>query len=217
MSTSFALRLATPSLLRSTHGASSLTALTVTRLVQLRNASHDTQTHYINEKIPYRIVTLKDPETERLLPPTTLTDILHSIDPATHFLELIKTNPTPIVQIVSKQDVFRKKKDMRTRALEVRRGNVVKEVQMSWDMDSGDEKHKMGKVRKYMEKGYRVDLVYAGKPGKPAPERYKMVERINEALKGLEDVGKEWKPREFRGRVAAVFLQGVDKSSETDS
>jgi translation initiation factor IF-3 len=156
--------------------------------------------------IGYPVVQLVDPETDRLHPPTTLSNIVSSIDLKTHFIELVREYPNPIVKIFSKQASFEERKASKGKK---KNQMVLKEIQMTWGVASGDLAHKLRKVRQELEKGNRVDLVYAPKKGQPIPTLGEMEWRVQETLKFIQDIGKEWKSREAKGAMTVLYLQGT--------
>jgi translation initiation factor IF-3 len=161
-----------------------------------------------NMDIGYPIVQLVDPKTDRLRSPTPLAHIVSSIDLKTHFVELVSESPNPIVKIISKQAQFGERK-----AAKAKKKNQVelKEVQMTWGVASGDLAHKLRKVRQELEKGNRVDLVYAPKKGQVIPTAKEMEVRVQETLDYTRDVGKEWKPMEVEGAITVIHLQGTSQ------
>ncbi|TFK43088.1 hypothetical protein BDQ12DRAFT_642483 [Crucibulum laeve] len=162
-----------------------------------------------NEKIKYPVVKLVDPETGRLTEPRRLVDIIASIDKSTHFVELVTVDNGPIVKIVSKKEAFLKRHVAKVQAKLVTQRNVQKEMQITWGTEPGDLAHKLAKVRQELEKGHRVDLAFAPKKKRKLPTPEEMKERLEEIVESFADVSKEWKEREFRNNVAAIFLQST--------
>jgi translation initiation factor IF-3 len=160
-----------------------------------------------NDEIDFRVVQMVDSETGRLKEATELRDILASIDRKTHFVELVSEEPSPIVKIKNKQEVYSKLKEKRMKSREAHTVQQ-KEVQMTWGVASGDLAHKLNKVRRELEKGNRVDLVYAPKKDQTLPSQLQMEERLRETVGLLADVGKEWRPRNIQRNVAILSFQG---------
>jgi translation initiation factor IF-3 len=153
---------------------------------------------------------LVDPETGRLNPPVELRDILSQLDLREYSVELVSAGPTPIVKVINKRETYEKNKERKARA---RQQMEQKEIQLTWGIASQDLTHKLKKVRAVLERGGRVDLVYAPRKGQPLPTKEGMHARVEETMDILTDVGKEWKPREIKKAVTALYLQGKTKQS----
>jgi translation initiation factor IF-3 len=164
--------------------------------------------------IPHSIVQLVNEE-GRLGPPTPLSHLLASIDSQTHFIELVNENPLPIVKIRDKQEQFKKQQEWNRRQKEVAASNVQKEIQMTWGVESGDLAHKLNKARKEVEKGNRVELVFAPKVNQRAPSPAQMEARINETVEKIAEFAREWMPRKVERGVAILYLKKLDKSPKS--
>ena len=163
-----------------------------------------------DEKIQYNFVRFVDPTTNRLTDPTRLSHILSTIDRTKEYVELISAEQgsIPIVKIISKKKEFDKMKKLKQRAREVAMNNRHKEVQLTWGSTSSDMAHKLERVREELEKGLKVDLVFAPKKGQILPRPEERQAQIQEIVDMMADVGKEWKLRDQRRAVVAIFLQG---------
>lgn len=162
--------------------------------------------HLRDRDIPHRIVQLVGDD-GRLGPQTPLSHILASIDPKTHFVELVSADPTPIVKIQSKKENYEKQKAFQKRQKEVATTRVRKEIQMTWGVEPGDLAHKLKKARKEFDKGNRVDLAFAPKVNQKPPHPDAMAARLNEVLDTLSDIATEWLPRRMEKGVAVMYLQ----------
>jgi len=85
---------------------------------------------------------------------------------------------------------------------------------MTWGVASGDLAHKLNKTRKELEKGNRVQLVFAPKANQPVPNQALMEARINEILGKIAEFAREWMPRKFQSGVAIFYLKKLDSSSK---
>jgi len=170
--------------------------------------------HPRNHDIPHRIVQLVN-EDGRLGPPTPLSHLFASIDSKTHFIELVNEDPSPIVKIKCKKEEYLKGKAWRRRQNELAANNVQKEIQMTWGVESGDLAHKLSKARKDVEKGIRVELVFAPKVNQPAPKPAVIEARLNEAAAKIGEFAKEWKPRKVEGGIAILYIKKLDKLSKS--
>jgi len=163
-----------------------------------------------NEAIPFRSACLVGADGS-LGPPTPLTHLLASIDPATQFLELVSNNPKqPIVKIKDKKEHFHRQKEWNKRQKVVATSNVQKEIQMSWGVEVGDLMHKLKKVKKELEKGSKVELVFSPKVPQRPPTAQHMTARLQEASVHLAEFAKEWAPRKVEGAVAILYLKALE-------
>lgn len=165
-----------------------------------------------DEDIEQPVVQIVD-SAGRLTIPLSLKGILDSIDKKCSFVQLIKTDP-PLVKIISKKMIFDKERVEKARARVSAKKNTHKEVQLTWGANSADQAHKIERMRMELEKGSRVDLVIAHKKKQVLPKPAEMRERVQEMVDSLADVSKEWKDREVRATITAVFLQGLGGSSQ---
>jgi len=167
-----------------------------------------------NEKIPYRLVRVVDPDTDKLSPNKELLhNLLASLDLKKWIVELVSDSPEPIVRVLDRKESFQKQKEQR-RALRkgLKSGEAPKEIQLTWGTASGDIVHKLAKVRSHLEKGYKADVVFAPKKRQGLPTRKEMQARVQEVVLALEDVGKEWKAREVTPTMTIMFFQGKSNS-----
>lgn len=123
-----------------------------------------------------------------------------------------------IVRLVNKREAVAKEKEFRKREREVKKQNDSMEIQVGWNMASQDVEHKMKKVREGIERGMRVELVLATRQGKEAsvsPEE--MGRKTREMVSMVEDVAREWRPRNMNRRVTVVYLQSKQRALPTKS
>jgi translation initiation factor IF-3 len=164
-----------------------------------------------NEGIKYQHVRLVDAVTKRLTGPQRLSEILNEINRKEKYVELVSAEEgsTPIVKIMDQKEQYRKEKRLKLRAREVAMNNRHKEVQLTWGSTPSDMGHKLERVRQELEKGLKVDLVFAPKKGQVLPRPAERQMQIQEILDMMADVGKEWKEQESGRTLTAVFLQGA--------
>jgi translation initiation factor IF-3 len=79
---------------------------------------------------------------------------------------------------------------------------------MSWCTGAADRVHKVRKVREELEKGNRVELVFSPKKNKRVSP-HEMEALVQEVLAQVQDVMKEWQPREVQGSQVIFHLQGT--------
>jgi len=169
-----------------------------------------------NRHIPHQIVQVVREE-GGLGPPTPLDDVIASTTLKTHYIQLVSEDPTPLVKILSKSEQHNKLKEWQKRQKEAAASNVRKEIQMTWGVESGDFAHKLSRVKKELEKGTRVELVFAPKANQRVPSPPMMEARVNQTLENLAGFAKEWLPRKVERGVAILYLRKLDGSSEPTS
>jgi len=168
--------------------------------------------HPRNRDIPHHTVQVVREE-GGLGPPTPLSDVLQSIDSKSQYVQLVSEDPQPLVKILNKLEQYNKLKEWQKRQKGVAASNVRKEIQMTWGVESSDFTHKVNKARKELERGSRVELVFAPKANQPVPSRAMMEARINQTMENLADIAKEWLPRKVERGVAILYLKKLDGSS----
>jgi translation initiation factor IF-3 len=175
-------------------------------------SSYSPSRRLVNDKIPFAVVRLADPESGSLHPLAPLNTILNSIDHKTHHVELVADAPDPIVKIVDTKQAREKYKEAKKRANEVARAQVRKEIQLTWGVEAGDLAHKLEKVRQELAGGKKVDLIFASKKGQVVPTKQMMDIRLKGVLDTLTDVGKEYRSRQERKNMTALYLKPLDQS-----
>lgn len=172
-----------------------------------------------DEKIKHSHVRLVDPDTGALGPLTALSEVIriahNRVDSSSdeqpafsdddddkkvkwwkkrkYSVELVSSEPTPIVRMVDLGEEYRKNRDSSKKKKE----SVVKEkeIQMTWSVAEGDLEHKMRKIREALEEGERVVIGFTRKKGQPYPKPEDMAAKLQEAAETLADVAVEWKAR----------------------
>lgn len=162
-----------------------------------------------DDKIPYRIVRVVNPDTGKLDPPTHLSDVLVDVDLKTMRVELVTEDPEPVVKIVDRRESYEKWKEQKKAFRKGVKAGEQKEIQITWGVDSGDLKHKITKARTELEKGCRVDIVIAPRRGQKLPKPNEMVARANEISSLLQDVAKEWRARDIQKTITVMSFQKI--------
>ena len=160
----------------------------------------------LGANIRHRVVQLVDQETGKPGPPRNLEDILASIDETTHYVELVSETPA-LVKIFDKAEKKIRFLAQKARAKVSAKRNLRKEVQLTWNTQPGDIAHKLAKVREELEKGSRVDLVFAPKPKTDHPPIMVMRQRLDEFVASCADLASEWRERVFERGMGLAFLQ----------
>ncbi|KAH9956771.1 hypothetical protein BC827DRAFT_1229151 [Russula dissimulans] len=183
----------------------------------------------INNSIPYTYVRVVDPETRKPLPPQLLTDVVDNLatesqpkqagpsQPViTRFAQLVAppseaTEGYALVKIVDRRDAAARERAQRTKAQASRRATEEKEIQFAWGIGTADVQHKLRKARQELERGVRVQLVFArkatGGAGRDVGTRAKQTTLVTNVVESLADVGKEWRVRDERRNMVVIYLQ----------
>ncbi len=168
-----------------------------------------------NEEIKNPVVRLVNPETGALDPPASLRVILARMNPKTHFLELVTTEPEPIVRLHDRKLLYDREKTKK-RVHASKKAPEEKEVQLTWGVGAADMEFKLRKVRADLADGHRVSLIFAPKKGQVLPGPVQQEKMIADALAFLGEVGREHKERTVHKQAVAVFLESLRKKRTVD-
>ncbi|ODN78370.1 hypothetical protein L202_04011 [Cryptococcus amylolentus CBS 6039] len=160
--------------------------------------------------IPHRTVRLATPT--GLSQPQSLSSILPTYDPSHHSLILVSTDgPHAIVKLVSRAEEREKEKEREDKERVKRKmGMEEKEVQVSWQSAKGDLEHKLDTAKGLLEKGDRVQVVFANrKRGDPVGDAQKkqVVDLFDAAL---GEVGKKWKNDDVNKGLWVLYYNPLD-------
>ncbi len=84
---------------------------------------------------------------------------------------------------------------------------TVKTIELNWAIDGNDLGHRLGKMREFLGKGFKVEVLLAGKKkGRKATEEEakNLLERLREAVRDV-DGARELKPMEGKILTQAKF------------
>ncbi|KAL2048213.1 hypothetical protein N7G274_000124 [Stereocaulon virgatum] len=177
-----------------------------------------------DEEIKAFRIYLVDPETGKLSEPVPLLDVLDAR------LKDEKGRPTQCLQEVApaspKEDrpypvckMFDKKS---VRAVETAKQKAkretkqqTKQLEISWTVSDNDLSHRLVRLKEFLEKGWKVELVFGARrkgwmgKRKATPEEIERVlERIKSAVGEIEGA-KEWKPMQgLVGEQAVLSYRG---------
>lgn len=165
-----------------------------------------------DEEIPHQTICLVDPTTSSLLPPSTLTDILLSLDRTRFFIQVVDTGHSPpICKIIDKKEQYAKEKSKKKPKLTAVGGSTVvassgppKEVHLSWGVTPHDLKHKLAKGKSLIEKGNRLTIYLTTKKHSVTPDARSRSEVIKAIQEALQDVAKLTKPPSETGSQAIL-------------
>lgn len=174
-------------------------------------------TQLTDEAIPHPLITLVDPISSSLTPPTSLADLLIALDRTRFSILLVDpSHDPPICKILDKKAQYakaqsKKAKDAAPPAAGTPVKNVAgppKEVHLTWGVTAHDLSHKLAKAKELLEKGHRVVVVIANKKGADGVDGNKKDEVIQGVQTALEGFGKLRKePENKGGQVLLEFNQ----------
>ncbi|KAG8756991.1 hypothetical protein FRC11_004877 [Ceratobasidium sp. 423] len=174
-----------------------------------------------NGAIPYAYVRVVNSETNRLEPETKLKDLLASVDLDANFVQLVSTEPPdggkPLVKIISKHAAAQKEREQKAKKKDQKKaagGREPKEIQLSWNIDPGDLKHKLSKVIKELEKKNRVTISFIPKKGSPVPTHPQMSAKMDMVWNEVKDIAIEPRPRLGGDLTGLMYLQGLGPKGE---
>jgi len=193
-----------------------------------RFASNLKESPLINNNIPYTYVRIVDLETRKPLPPQLLTDVVDNLATeskqaggplqtfVTQFAQLVAppseaTGGYALVKIVGRREAAARERAQRAKAQASRRATEEKEIQFAWGIGTADVQHKLRKARQELERGVRVQLVFArkttGGTGRDAGTKAKQLTLVTQVIEALADVGKEWRVRDEQRNMVVIYLQ----------
>ena len=140
-------------------------------------------------------------------------DVLESLDRSTETLVQVtadETNAVPICKIMNKQAMREAEKARAKAARRGGTGGASKTLELNWAIDKNDLAHRMDRMRKFLQKGMKVEIVLASKrKGKQASEEEaeELLRSIKKVAKEMEGV-KEVKPMEGKLLKSATLFFG---------
>jgi translation initiation factor IF-3 len=159
-------------------------------------------------------------EDNKLSPPQYTSSILNSMDRKNETLIMVAmgnsdpdsdsgTISYPICRVQSKK-ALREAEKARQKKKELPSA-TLKTIELNWAIDPHDLQHRLQRVKDFLSKGWRVDVVMAGKKRgrKATPDEAKLlVEKVREAMKEVNG-SKEWRDMEGSlGATATIYLVG---------
>jgi len=164
-------------------------------------------TFMTGHRIPHRTVQLVDPETNQLREPAPLHSIKY--DKTTHELRLVSDSP-PVVKLIDLAEEAEKAKLLEIK-LKMNRKTAFeeKEVQISWTSADGDLQHKLDIAKGFLERGDRVNLVFAPKASGTPTEisQNRKEEMIAFFESGMQEYGTTWRDRETTKTTDVIYWQ----------
>ncbi|KAK6585015.1 hypothetical protein PZA11_003239 [Diplocarpon coronariae] len=150
-----------------------------------------------DDEIKDRFIILVDAE-GRMTNPRHTHSVLATLDRKINTLTVVapaEENVPPICKILNKQ-AMREAEKARLKAAKSS-GVTTKTMELNWAIEKGDLTHRMGKLKRWLEKGWRVEVVLAGKKRarKATEDEAKGLLAVIRGVLG-EVGGKENKPME---------------------
>ncbi|KAK9717256.1 hypothetical protein K7432_006344 [Basidiobolus ranarum] len=154
-------------------------------------------------------------ETGKMQGVVTKEQALHGIDREMYFLvEVDPTTKPPICRIVSKKQLYEKKKEAKSKNKTAPEA-VLKEVQIGASVSIHDLEHKLKKSGEILEKGNRLQVVISNK-GSLRNDRDHKSELITQIISSLEEHGALVKGPVNHGRnTLMIFHKKVEKKKST--
>ncbi|KAK2002033.1 translation initiation factor IF-3 [Colletotrichum falcatum] len=159
-------------------------------------------------------------ENSKLTGPYNTSQVLKSLDLDTQSLRMVSRrpqNPTgdqpqyAICRIIDKlAEREREKAQEKARKETARRLSRVKELELNWAIASHDLGHKMRQMKGFLEKGYKVEVIFAKKKGSRVATRDEALALVQAVRDVVAEVrgAKEWKEAEGQPpKVMKLYLE----------
>ncbi|KAG8960348.1 hypothetical protein FRC03_006626 [Tulasnella sp. 419] len=134
--------------------------------------------------IPHELVRVVDPETNKIgESPVRLESLVESVNRQKFYYQLVSEEPFPIVKLINRQEEKRVRRE--AKAKQKAKKVETKSIQMTWNVEIGDLKHKVAKAKQELNDGNNVELSLVKKRGSefvPTPDRQAKVSWITEEL-----------------------------------
>ncbi|GKT58644.1 translation initiation factor IF-3 [Colletotrichum tofieldiae] len=144
-------------------------------------------------------------ETNKLTGPHVTRRVLQSLDPETQSLRMVsRPPPNPaedqprfaICRVVDKRvEKERERVQEKAKKETARKLARVKELELNWAIAPHDLGHKMRQMKGFLEKGYKVEVLFAKKKGSRIATRDEALALVQAVRDAVAEVGgaKEWK------------------------
>ncbi|GAA5901616.1 hypothetical protein JCM6882_006024 [Rhodosporidiobolus microsporus] len=172
-----------------------------------------------DEDIPHKTVVLVDPTTKALLPPSTVSSLLASLDRTRYVIQLADaSHDPPICRLVDKKEQYTKAREKKAKDAERAKtpasaaSGPPKEVHFTWGVSAHDLGHKLKKGKEFLEKGGRVLVCLADKSGSVKASGEVKGQVIREVENALEGYGTlQGRPTIKHGATILEFKPGAAK------
>lgn len=182
----------------------------------------------IREKFVYLKTNSPDGGAPILSEAKSVKSVLADLDRKTESLRVIRAADTefnnpdaltyPVAEIVNIKKELARQQKQKEEAKHQKATNKEKELELNWAMDPHDIEHKMETLKKFLAKGYKVQVLLLKKGGKKVKPSKKqgqeLLEKITTAVAAVEG-STEWKGREGKELGSMrVFVQGKLQEGE---
>jgi translation initiation factor IF-3 len=147
--------------------------------------------------------------------PRSTASILKSLDLKTHTLQTVVAGGpgvVPICKIINKQEAFAAKRAAKKAGKNP--GAIIKTVELNWAIDANDLGHRLNRVKEFLQKGNKVEIVLASKKkGKKATqeEAEALIKRVKETVDSVEGAREIKKMEGNILATATLFYEGKVK------
>lgn len=167
-----------------------------------------------DEDIPHTTVVLVDPTSKGLLPPSTVRSLLASLDRTRYCIQLADaSHDPPICRLIDKKELYDKAREKKSTAQEKAKtpasaaSSPPREVHFTWGVSAHDLEHKLKKGKEFLEKGGRILVCLADKPGTKVKVnnevRGKVINEVQSALEGFGVMSD--RPKNRQGATVLEF------------
>ncbi|TVY32251.1 Translation initiation factor IF-3 [Lachnellula subtilissima] len=174
----------------------------------------------INEEITAGFITVVGSD-GKLSGPQNTRSVLSGLDKKTHVLTMVNEGSEgmpPLCKILNRAELYAAEKEKKKKKRDSAKEGKVKELEMNWEIDKGDERTKMKKLGEFLAKGWKVEYTISKKRrGRQAEgdECEALVKRLRETL--AEGGWKEYKPAEGKvGGVLVIYCEGKKSKSAVE-
>lgn len=171
-----------------------------------------------DEGIHSREVCLVQPD-GKLGNPQALSWVLNRIDRKAEFVEQYdEVDGIPVCKIINKKEA---REAAKARKKQKQPSAVTKYLELNWAIDKNDLAHRLGKLREFLERGNRVEVLLLKKKKRmrdaTAEEGRQTLESLSKYVKGVEGA-KEMRSMEgdFLGRTT-LYYEGKVKANKDAS
>ncbi|OLN84870.1 Translation initiation factor IF-3 [Colletotrichum chlorophyti] len=189
------------------------------------NAASSSKTTLQDSDITDREIMVVD-ENNKLAGPFLTRRVLASLNPETESLRMVSRAPArpaegqprfAICRVVDKAAEKEKARAQeKARKESARKAARIKELELNWAIAPHDLGHRMKQLKSFLEKGYKVEVLFAKKKGSRAATRDEalaLVQAVRDAVAEVEGA-KEWKePDGVPLKVMKLYLDAPSNAS----
>lgn len=150
--------------------------------------------------------------------PQSLSWVLARIDRKAEFVEQYnEVEGIPICKIINKKEA---REAAKARKKQKQPSAVTKYLELNWAIDHNDLAHRLGKLREFLERGHRVEVLLLKKKKRmrdaTAEEGRHTLESLSNYVKGVEGAKElRFMEGDFLGR-ATLYYEGKVKANTKD-